>query len=163
MLKSVDEVLQIKKMQLPTHSKNFKTVEWNDKLKDHEMFSRIKTRTNLSRKEFVEKIMKVIDEEKFITDGPYVIKFFKSEFYVTVFVKLEEKYINIKTVLAYDMRLRANDRVFTVQEAEEIFSLDLSEFYKDGFVNSYYGNLLIEESLDRSTLEVFSNYILNEG
>lgn len=154
----LEEALTITKMNLPTSSKKFKKIDWNDAKSNHELYARLKDRTDASRKQIIEKIIKAIDAIDFITDGPYVIKFTKSEFYLSVFVKKSESYIQIKTILAYNMRLRENDRVLTINEAEELFNYDLSEFYKDEFVNSYYGNMLIEESLDRNKLEVFIDF-----
>lgn len=152
------EALTITKLNLPKISRKFRIVDWNDAKSNRELYARLKDRTTSSRKEIIEKIVKAIDILDFPTDGPYVIKFTKSEFYLSVFVKKSESYIQIKTILAYNMRLRENDRVLSINEAEEIFNYDLSEFYKDGFVNSYYGNMLIEESLDRSKLEVFIDF-----
>jgi hypothetical protein len=57
------------------------------------------------------------------------------------------------------MKIRKNDRVFKINEVENLFNFDLSEFYIDGPVNSYHGSFLIEESIDRKSLEVFPDYI----
>ena len=72
-----------------------------------------------------------------------------------------KKTLVIKTILDYSMKLRASNRRLPVNEAEELFEMDLSEFYKDGFVNGYYGSFLIEENVKRTELDVFLDIIIS--
>jgi hypothetical protein len=146
--------IKIKKMNLPSSIENYK-LNWNDKFQ-HNFYDRIKVRTNLSRKKIVKLITTALENNN-LSYGPHILKFTVSEFYVSVFV--EDDAINIKTILSYDMKIRKNDRVFKINEVENLFNFDLSEFYIDGPVNSYHGSFLIEESIDRKSLEVFPDYI----
>jgi len=164
---SFKEALKIKKMNLPKFTPNNIPLEWNDKPGSHNFFDRVK-RANLNRNEVIPKILKSVDElSNLLSDGgPFIISFTESEFYLSVFVETFKKIPNeritkvtIKTILTHDMKLRQKDRVLDIKEAEKLFNLDLREFYEDGFVNSYYGSLLIEESLDRKSLEVFPDII----
>ncbi len=152
------EKLKIVKMSLPNKSTKFSLI-WNDKASSHELFDRIKTRTGLTRKQAISTIVTGVDlsAEHMVTDGPWVIRFTKSEFMVIVFKEKDK--VTIKTVLAGKMKVRPNDRPIDIKEAEELFDINLSEFYEDGFYNGMVGNLLIEESIDSKALEVFVEYI----
>jgi len=154
----MNEALKVLKLRLPTKSKRWNHLDWNDEKKSHEMFERIKTRTSLTRKDIVEKIVQALDEIDFASDGLYIINFKKSNFKLVVFVKTKEATVQIKTVLSSSMLTRPSDKVLSINEAESIYDIDLKEFYENGFVNGCYGSLLIEETVDRSQLEVFSNY-----
>lgn len=151
------EELKIVKMSLPEKISDFK-VHWNDKFEqNHDMFSRIK-RTGLTRKEAIKIIKNGIEdasEELKKNDGIYIIDFTESKFYLSVYMEKNFKDLNIKTILDYNMILRAKDRKLSVNEAEEMFNISLLEFYKDGFVNTYSGSLYLEESVDRSELDVW--------
>ncbi len=121
--------------------------------------SLLTTRTGLTRKQAISTIVTGVDlsAEHMVTDGPWVIRFTKSEFMVIVFKEKDK--VTIKTVLAGKMKVRPNDRPIDIKEAEELFDINLSEFYEDGFCNGMVGNLLIEESIDSKALEVFVEYI----
>jgi hypothetical protein len=151
----INEKLQITKMKLPDRTSKYK-LNWNDK-KEHQLFDRLKSRTDLKRKEVVNVIVTAIDKADLI-EGPYVLNLTKSNFKVLIY-KEKDNTVNVKSIFGMDFKLRKSDRPLNINEAEELFDLDLSEFYKDGFVNSYYGSFLIEESLDRNTLEVFPEEI----
>lgn len=157
-----DEALKIVKMQLPDKSKDF-NLQWNDKFSSgHDLYSRI-SRTNLTRKEAINTILRGIDaasQDLKSGDGVFVIDFKKSEFFLTVYMEKDKKTLVIKTILDYSMKLRATDRRLAVNEAEELFEMDLSEFYSDGFINGYYGSFLIEENVKRTELDVFLDIII---
>lgn len=161
--KEINEALKIVKMQLPPKSKYF-DLQWNDKFSSgHDLYSRI-SRTNLTRKEAINTILRGIDvasKDLKSNDGAFVIDFKKSEFFLTVYMEKDKKTLVIKTILNYSMKLRATDRKLSVNEAEELFEMDLSEFYADGFVNGYYGSFLIEENVKRTELDVFLDIIIS--
>jgi len=162
------EALKIKKLNLPNSTKKGIPLEWNDKHNNkHNFFDRVK-RADLNRNEVIPKIVKSLDDlsDELSYGGPFIISFTKSKFYLSVFVETKNKIpnekinkISIKTILTWDMKLRDKDKILDINEVEELYDFDLSEFYKDGFVNSYYGGLLIEESIDRKSLEVFPDII----
>jgi hypothetical protein len=62
----------------------------------------------------------------------------------------DKKTLVVKTILDYDMALRASDRKLPVDEVEQMFDMNLLEFKKDGFINGYYGSFLIEENVKRN-------------
>jgi len=150
----LNEELRIQKMNLPKQACKYRLI-WNDK-DYHNFYDRLK-RIDIPRKTIIDTIVKGICTLNLKHDGPYILKFTESKFYVSIF--LEDKDINVKTILSFDMKLRKNDKVMPIQEVEKMFNLDLSEFYSDGFVNSFYGNLLIEESVEDDILEVYPEYI----
>lgn len=159
----LDEELKIIKMNLPKTSKEF-NLFWNDKFdSNHDMFSRIK-RTKLNRKEAIKTIISGIDsvsEELKKNDGMYIIDFKESKFFLSVYMEKDFKTLNIKTILDYDMLLRVRDVRLSVNEAETLFDIDLSEFYKNGFINGYYGSLFIEENIPRTELDIFLDRVLD--
>ena len=150
-------------MLLSTKSKEF-NLQWNDKFSSgHDLYSRI-SRTNLTRKEGIDAILRSIDaasRDLKSGEGVFVIDFKKSEFFLTVYMEKDKKTLVIKTILDYSMKLRATDRRLDVNEAEELFEMDLSEFYSDGFINGYYGSFLIEENVKRTELDVFLDIIIS--
>ena len=150
-------------MNLPTESKEF-NLQWNDKFTaGHDLYSRI-SRTKLTRKEAIDTIIRGIDEASPTLkqhEGVFVIDFEKSEFFLTVYMEKDKKTLVVKTILDYDMKLRASDRKLPVNEAEELFDMNLSDFYKDGVVNGYYGSFLIEENFNRTELDVFLDIIIS--
>ena len=158
----MNEVLKITKMNLPTKTEDFDLI-WNDKFSSgHDLYSRI-IRTGKSRKEAIAIILKGISaaaSQLKSNDGMYIIDFKKSEFYLTVYLEKDLRTLVIKTILDYSMKLRPSDRKLSINEAEELLDIDLSEFYKDGFINGYFGSLLIEENVPRTELDVFIDLIL---
>ena len=156
------EASNVVKMNLPAISKEF-NLQWNDKFSSgHDLYSRI-SRTKLTRKEVIDTIIRGIDESSSTlkqNEGVFIIDFKKSEFFLTVYMEKDKKTLVIKTILDYSMKLRASDRRLAVNEAEELFEMDLSEFYTDGFINGYYGSFLIEENVKRSELDVFLDIII---
>lgn len=161
-MEKIQENLKIVKMNLPKQSKEFH-LQWNDKFSSgHDLYSRI-PRTNMTRKKAIQTIINGIDAASSVlkqNEGVFVIDFKKSEFFLTVYMEKDKKTLVIKTILDYSMKLRATDRKLSVNESEELFDMDLSEFYKDGFVNGYYGSFLIEENVARTELDIFLDLII---
>lgn len=151
------------KLSLPRESKEFNLL-WGDKFQPgHDLYSRI-SRTKLTRKEAISTIIRGIDEASSTlkqNEGVFVIDFEKSQFFLTVYMEKDKKTLVVKTILDYSMKLRASDRKLPVNEAEELFEMNLSEFYKDGFINGYYGSFLIEENVKRTELDVFLDIIIS--
>ena len=157
--KQFTESFTVTKLNLPTSSPEFPNIKWNDKI-DHSMFAKILSRTNTTRKDFQNKFIEALPTLKAkLYSGPSIVTFEKSKFKLSVWLENTGELV-IKTILAYNMITRPTDRVLTIQEAENLFNQDLTEFYIDGFVNHFNGSFLIEESKYSEYMEVFIDEVI---
>lgn len=135
---------------LPSTTAIFPQITWHDAFK-----TSLPSEPETS-KQIVDTILRTLEGVRSYTEtfngGLFVFAYERPAFkLLTTMDKDDHDRLHIKRVVAYDEVLGLMD----IHEAEKLFLTDLSEFYKDGFINSYYGTALIEESLDRSYLEVY--------
>ena len=134
---------------LPTTTAIFPQLIW------HDAFKTSLPSESHTRNQIVDTLLRTLEGVRSYTDifngGLFVFAYEHPAFKLLATMDEDDHdRLHIKRVVAYDEVLGPMD----IHEAEQLFLTDLSQFYKDGFINSYYGTALIEESYDRSYLEV---------